>query len=44
LDASTVTSKGQVTIPRAIWRELGIGQGRQAAFASKPGKEAAGRL
>lgn len=38
MDASTVTSKGQVTIPKAIRRELGIGQGSRVAFASKNGK------
>ena len=38
MDASTVTSKGQVTIPKAIRRELGIGQGSRVGFASKNGK------
>jgi len=38
MDASTVASKGQVTIPKAIRRELGIGQGSRVAFACKNGK------
>lgn len=38
MDASTVTSKGQVTIPKAIRRELGIGQGSRVAFFSRNGK------
>lgn len=38
MDASTVTSKGQVTIPKAIRRELGIGQGSRVAFATRNGK------
>lgn len=38
MDASTVTSKGQVTIPKEIRRELGIGQGSRVAFSSRNGK------
>jgi AbrB family looped-hinge helix DNA binding protein len=38
MDASNVTSKRQVTIPKAIRRELGIGQGSRVAFASLNGK------
>ena len=38
MDASAVTSKGQVTIPKEIRRQLGIRQGRRVAFASKNGK------
>jgi AbrB family looped-hinge helix DNA binding protein len=38
MDASTVTSKGQVTIPKEIRRQLGIRQGSRVAFASKNGK------
>lgn len=37
-DASTVTSKGQVTIPKRIRRELGIRQGSRVVFAAKNGK------
>ena len=36
--SSTVTSKGQVTIPKEIRRQLGIRQGSRVAFASKNGK------
>ena len=38
LDGITVTSKGQVTIPMAIRRTLGIRQGSRVAFAQKNGK------
>ena len=38
MDASTVTSKGQVTIPKEIRRALGIRQGSRIAFATKNGK------
>ena len=38
MDASTVTSKGQVTIPKEIRRVLGIRQGSRIAFATKNGK------
>ena len=38
MDASTVTSKGQVTIPMEIRRALGIRQGSKVAFAQKNGK------
>ena len=37
MDASTVTSKGQVTIPMAIRRALGIRQGSRVAFATTKG-------
>ncbi len=33
MDASAVTSKGQVTIPQALRRELGIRQGSMIAFS-----------
>lgn len=38
MDESTVTSKGQVTIPKHVRRELGIRQGSRVAFAVKNGK------
>lgn len=38
MDASTVTSKGQVTIPQDIRRALGIRQGSRVAFLAKNGK------
>ena len=38
MDASTVTSKGQVTIPQEIRRALGIRQGSRVAFVAKNGK------
>ena len=38
MQASTVTSKGQITIPMAIRRALGIRQGSRVAFAQKNGK------
>ena len=37
-DESTVTSKGQVTIPKRIRRDLGIRQGSRVVFAAKNGK------
>jgi antitoxin PrlF len=38
MDASTVTSKGQVTIPKEIRRALGIRQGSRVAFAHENGR------
>jgi AbrB family looped-hinge helix DNA binding protein len=38
MDESTVTSKGQVTIPKQVRRELGIRQGSRVVFAVKNGK------
>ena len=38
MEGSTVTSKGQVTIPIEIRRALGIRQGSKLAFAQKNGK------
>lgn len=38
MDASTVTSKGQVTIPKEVRRALGIRQGSRIEFATKNGK------
>lgn len=38
MDESTVTSKGQVTIPKRVRRELGIRQGSRVAFALRHGK------
>ncbi len=38
MDDSTVTSKGQVTIPKAIRRELGIRRGSRVAFAVRHGR------
>jgi len=38
MDASTVTSKGQVTIPKEIRRALGIRQGSRIAFATRNGR------
>ncbi len=38
MDASTVTSKGQVTIPQEIRRALGIRQGSRVVFLEKSGK------
>ena len=35
MDASTVTSKGQVTIPKEIRRALGIRQGSRIGFATR---------
>lgn len=37
MDSSTVTSKGQVTIPKEIRRALGIRQGSRVAFARQAG-------
>ena len=36
--STTVTSKGQVTIPKEIRRELGIRQGSRVQFTAKKGK------
>ena len=38
MDSSSVTSKGQVTIPKEVRRELGIRQGSRVSFAVKNGK------
>ena len=38
MDSSSVTSKGQVTIPKAVRRELGIRQGSRIAFKLSKGK------
>jgi AbrB family looped-hinge helix DNA binding protein len=38
MDRSTVTSKGQVTIPKAIRRQLGIRQGSRVEFALRKDK------
>ena len=38
MDGSSVTSKGQVTIPRDVRRELGIRQGSQVRFTVRKGK------
>lgn len=38
MESSTVTSKGQVTIPKEVRRELGIRQGSQVAFAIRNGR------
>ena len=38
MDESTVTSKGQVTIPKQVRRELGIRQGSRVVFAVRNGK------
>jgi len=38
MDGSTVTSKGQVTIPKEVRRELGIRQGSRVVFSAKNGK------
>jgi len=37
MDSSNVTSKGQVTIPKEIRRELGIRQGSRIAFKVRNG-------
>ena len=37
MNESTVTSKGQITIPQEIRRALGIRQGSRVAFAAKNG-------
>ena len=34
--ATTVTSKGQVTIPKPVRDHLGIGPGSQVAFGAPP--------
>jgi AbrB family looped-hinge helix DNA binding protein len=38
MDESTVTSKGQVTIPKQVRRALGIRQGSRVAFQLKQGR------
>lgn len=38
MDEPTVTSKGQVTIPKEIRRELGIRQGSKVRFSVRNGK------
>ncbi|MEO8203762.1 MAG: AbrB/MazE/SpoVT family DNA-binding domain-containing protein [Betaproteobacteria bacterium] len=38
MDSSSVTSKGQVTIPKEVRRELGIRQGSRVSFAVRNGK------
>ena len=38
MDSSSVTSKGQVTIPKEVRRELGIRQGSRVRFAVRNGK------
>ena len=38
MDSSSVTSKGQVTIPKEVRRELGIRQGSRIAFTVGNGK------
>lgn len=38
MDSSSVTSKGQVTIPKEVRRELGIRQGSRVAFRISKGK------
>jgi AbrB family looped-hinge helix DNA binding protein len=38
MDGSTVTSKGQVTIPQGVRRKLGIRQGSRVAFTVRNGK------
>ena len=38
MDASTVTSKGQITIPKEVRRALGIRQGSRVAFTTKNGR------
>ncbi len=38
MDETSVTSKGQVTIPKQVRRELGIRQGSRVAFSVKGGK------
>jgi AbrB family looped-hinge helix DNA binding protein len=38
MDSSSVTSKGQVTIPKQVRRELGIRQGSRIAFRVTKGK------
>ena len=38
MDGSSVTSKGQVTIPKDVRRELGIRQGSQVRFTVRNGR------
>ena len=38
MDSSSVTSKGQVTIPKEVRRELGIRRGSRVAFRVSKGK------
>ena len=38
MDNSSVTSKGQVTIPKEVRRELGIRKGSRVSFAVRDGK------
>ena len=38
MDSSSVTSKGQVTIPKEIRRELGIRQGSRVEFMARNGR------
>lgn len=38
MDSSSVASKGQVTIPKEVRRELGIRQGSRVAFKVSKGK------
>ena len=38
MDEHTVTSKGQVTIPKEVRRELGIRQGSKVRFSVRNGK------
>lgn len=38
MDELTVTSKGQVTIPKEVRRELGIRQGSKVRFSVRNGK------
>ena len=38
MDSSSVTSKGQVTIPKEVRRALGIRQGSRVSFAVRNGK------
>jgi AbrB family looped-hinge helix DNA binding protein len=38
MNNSSVTSKGRITIPKEIRRELGIRQGSRVAFAIRNGK------
>ena len=38
MDSSSVTSKGQVTIPKEVRRELGIRQGSRISFRVTKGK------
>ena len=38
MDSSSVTSKGQVTIPKDVRRELGIRQGSRVGFQVRNGK------